>query len=58
MSFFCEGVEALSFREQGSVKLPTNRLSRKSLSPLPALSDAEISIEFHLEEKDNQVSDG
>ncbi|PVD32686.1 hypothetical protein C0Q70_08131 [Pomacea canaliculata] len=49
-----EGVEALSFREQGSVKLPTNRLSRKSLSPLPALSDAEISIEFHLEEKDNQ----
>ncbi|XP_076456710.1 rho GTPase-activating protein 18-like [Babylonia areolata] len=53
-----EGVEALSFKERGSLHKPYSRTpSNRSIgSSLPAISDADISIDFHLEQKDSQKS--
>ncbi|KAK7091428.1 hypothetical protein V1264_009109 [Littorina saxatilis] len=51
-----QGVEALSFKERGTFNRPNTRKSssRSSIS-LPSISDAEITVDFHLEEKDNQA---
>ncbi|KAL8558780.1 hypothetical protein ACOMHN_043723 [Nucella lapillus] len=50
-----EGVEALSFSDQGSLHKPYSRTpSNRSIGSLPAISDADISIDFHLEQKDSR----
>lgn len=50
-----EGVEALSFNDGGSLHKPYSRTpSNRSIGSLPAISDADISIDFHLEQKDSR----
>lgn len=51
-----EGVEALSFKETGSfAKRPKSRsASSRSIMPMASISDVDITVDFHLEQKDNQ----
>ena len=49
-------MEALSFKERGTFNRPHSRTpSSRSIVPLSSISDADITIDFHLEQKDNQV---
>ncbi|KAK7489373.1 hypothetical protein BaRGS_00019317 [Batillaria attramentaria] len=52
-----QAVEALSFKERGTFVRPAARrtTSNRSMGPLPVISDSDISVDFHLEEKDNQI---
>ena len=50
------GVEALSFKERGTFHRPRGRASsQRSAAPLSSIADAEITVDFHLEQKDLEV---
>ncbi|XP_076437931.1 rho GTPase-activating protein 18-like [Babylonia areolata] len=49
-----QGVEALSFRERGTFhRQPARSASSRANVSMPAIQDAEITVDFHLEQREN-----